>query len=164
MKLSQFKFKLPEERIAQEPARFRDECRLMVIHAKSGIIEHRESFRDILNYVVSEEENVCPIEGHGRFRFKNPTLVRSIDTYYSDVDINGHINSIKYIEHILNLLPKERFANQQIRRIEIAYKNEAYLGDKLCFYVQDGQNDKEIEIEVRKNESEVACQAKIYFH
>lgn len=119
---------------------------------------------DILNYVVSEEENVCPIEGHGRFRFKNPTLVRSIDTYYSDVDINGHINSIKYIEHILNLLPKERFANQQIRRMEIAYKNEAYLGDKLYFYVQDGQNDKEIEIEVRKNESEVACQAKIYFH
>ena len=55
MKLSQFKFKLPEERIAQEPARFRDECRLMVIHAKSGIIEHRESFRDILNYVDEKD-------------------------------------------------------------------------------------------------------------
>ena len=50
MKLSQFKFKLSEERVAQYPARFRDECRLMVVHAKSGIIEHRESFRDILEY------------------------------------------------------------------------------------------------------------------
>ena len=50
MKLSQFKFKLPEERIAQYPTPFRDDCRLMVVHAKSGIIEHRESFRDILNY------------------------------------------------------------------------------------------------------------------
>lgn len=55
MKLSQFKFKLPEERIAQEPARFRDECRLMVIHAKSGVIEHRESFRDILNYIDEKD-------------------------------------------------------------------------------------------------------------
>ncbi len=50
MKLSQFKFKLPEERIAQEPTPFRDDCRLMVIHAKSGVIEHRESFRDILEF------------------------------------------------------------------------------------------------------------------
>ena len=50
MKLSQFKFKLPEERIAQHPAPFRDECRLMVLHTKSGIIEHREHFYDILEY------------------------------------------------------------------------------------------------------------------
>ncbi|MGN0234294.1 MAG: acyl-[acyl-carrier-protein] thioesterase [Bacteroidaceae bacterium] len=119
---------------------------------------------DILNYVVSEQEgNVCPIEGHGRFRFRNPALVRTIDTYYSDTDINGHINSIKYLEHILDLLPRERFASQQLRRVEIAYKSEAYMGDRLSFYIQDGQDANEMEIEVRKNESEVACQAKICF-
>lgn len=118
---------------------------------------------DILNYVVPEEENVCPIEGHGRFRFKAPTLVRTIDTYYSDVDINGHINSIKYIEHILDLIPQERFEEQQLRRLEIAYKSEAYMGDRLSFYVQDGQDANEMEIEVRKNESEVTCQVKICF-
>ena len=59
MKLSDFsivevaatkRYQLPEGRIAQYPARFRDECRLMVIHAKSGVIEHRDSFRDILDY------------------------------------------------------------------------------------------------------------------
>ncbi len=50
MKLSQFKFKLPEERIAQYPTPFRDDCRLMVVHAKSNVIEHRESFRDILDF------------------------------------------------------------------------------------------------------------------
>lgn len=118
---------------------------------------------DILNYVVPDEENVCPIEGHGRFRFKDPTLVRTIDTYYSDVDINGHINSIKYIEHILDLIPQERFEEQQLRRLEIAYKSEAYMGDRLSFYVQDGQDANEMEIEVRKNESEVTCQVKICF-
>ena len=49
MKLSQFKFKLPEERIAQYPAPFRDECRLMVLHTKSGVIEHRDHFYDIID-------------------------------------------------------------------------------------------------------------------
>ncbi|MBO7587969.1 MAG: tRNA preQ1(34) S-adenosylmethionine ribosyltransferase-isomerase QueA [Bacteroidaceae bacterium] len=53
MKLSQFKFKLPEERIAQFPTENRDESRLMVVHKKTGEIEH-VIFKDILNYF---EEN-----------------------------------------------------------------------------------------------------------
>ena len=39
MKLSQFKFKLPEELIALNPPMHRDECRLMVLHKKSNTIE-----------------------------------------------------------------------------------------------------------------------------
>ena len=39
MKLSQFKFKLPENLVALEPTYHRDECRLMVIHRKSERIE-----------------------------------------------------------------------------------------------------------------------------
>lgn len=49
MKLSQFKFKLPEELIAQYPARFRDESRLMVFHRNTGEIEHKQ-FKDVLDY------------------------------------------------------------------------------------------------------------------
>ena len=49
MKLSKFKFKLPEELIAQYPARHRDESRLMVIDKKTGKIEHR-IFKDVLEY------------------------------------------------------------------------------------------------------------------
>lgn len=49
MKLSQFKFKLPEDKIALHPTRYRDESRLMVLHKKTGEIEHRV-FKDILDY------------------------------------------------------------------------------------------------------------------
>ena len=49
MKLSQFKFKLPDELIAQYPAVHRDESRLMVLHRKTGEIEHK-IFKDVLNY------------------------------------------------------------------------------------------------------------------
>ena len=49
MKLSQFKFKLPQEKIAQYPSDYdpttgiyhRDECKMMVVHKKTGEIEHR---------------------------------------------------------------------------------------------------------------------------
>ena len=50
MKLSQFKFNLPSNLIAQYPAKNRDESRLMVVNRKDGSIEHR-SFKDILDYV-----------------------------------------------------------------------------------------------------------------
>ncbi len=49
MKLSQFKFKLPEDKISLYPPTHRDEARLMVVHKKTGEIEHR-LFKDILEY------------------------------------------------------------------------------------------------------------------
>jgi len=49
MKLSQFNFDLPAEKIAKEPVRWRDECKLMVLHKDTGEIEHR-LFKDILDY------------------------------------------------------------------------------------------------------------------
>lgn len=49
MKLSQFKFRLPENLIAQDPPANRDECRLMVVDRRTGEIEHKE-FKDILGY------------------------------------------------------------------------------------------------------------------
>lgn len=49
MKLSQFKFKLPDELIAQYPAHNRDEARMLVLHRKTGDIEHRV-FKEILDY------------------------------------------------------------------------------------------------------------------
>jgi S-adenosylmethionine:tRNA ribosyltransferase-isomerase len=49
MKLSQFKFNLPKELMADTPAKNRDEARLMVIDRKTGKIQHKV-FKDILGY------------------------------------------------------------------------------------------------------------------
>ena len=49
MKLSQFQFDLPKDRLAQEPTRWRDECKMMVVHKDTGDIEHK-LFKDIINY------------------------------------------------------------------------------------------------------------------
>lgn len=49
MKLSQFKFNLPRDLVADFPAKNRDESRMMVLHRKTGKIEHK-IFKDIINY------------------------------------------------------------------------------------------------------------------
>ena len=71
MKLSQFQFILPKDRIAQEPPRWRDECRLMVLHKKTGEIEHRV-FKDIIDYFgkgdtfVFNDTKVMPARLYGK--------------------------------------------------------------------------------------------------
>ena len=49
MKLSQFKFNLPDSLIAHSPVENRDESRLMVLHRDTGKIEHK-IFKDVLDY------------------------------------------------------------------------------------------------------------------
>lgn len=54
MKLSQFKFNLPDELIAKHPAVYRDEARLMVLHRKTGTVEHKV-FKDVLDYFQAKD-------------------------------------------------------------------------------------------------------------
>ncbi len=70
MKLSKFKFTLPQELLAERPAEEREESRLMVIHRETGEIEHRK-FKDILEYfddgdlMVMNDTKVFPARMYG---------------------------------------------------------------------------------------------------
>lgn len=71
MKLSNFKFKLPEDLIAQHPVTHRDESRLMVVHRDTGKIEHR-MFKDLIEYFDEDDcfilnnTKVFPARMYGR--------------------------------------------------------------------------------------------------
>jgi S-adenosylmethionine:tRNA ribosyltransferase-isomerase len=71
MKLSEFKFELPNNLIALDPAENRDESRLMVIHKDTGKIEHK-IFKDLVDYfaegdvLVGNDTMVFPARLYGR--------------------------------------------------------------------------------------------------
>jgi S-adenosylmethionine:tRNA ribosyltransferase-isomerase len=54
MKLSAFKYDLPEELLVKYPSTHRDESRLMVVHKDTGKIEHK-IFKDVLGYFNEED-------------------------------------------------------------------------------------------------------------
>lgn len=70
-KLSQFKFDLPDELIAQYPSEKRDESRLMIVDRKTGKIEHR-IFKDLLEYfddgdvMIFNNTKVFPARMYGK--------------------------------------------------------------------------------------------------
>jgi S-adenosylmethionine:tRNA ribosyltransferase-isomerase len=70
MKLSQFRFDLPQKLVAEYPSPERDEARLMVIDASKGTIEHKV-FKDVINYfdegdvMVLNDTKVFPARLYG---------------------------------------------------------------------------------------------------
>ena len=71
MKLSQFRFDLPLNLIAQHPTRKREDSRMMVVHRHTGQIENKH-FRDVLDYFndkdvfVVNNTKVFPARMYGR--------------------------------------------------------------------------------------------------
>ncbi len=71
MKLSQFRFDLPNSLIAQYPTKNREDSRLMIIERKTGKIKHKK-FRDILGIfddkdcLVLNDTKVFPARMYGR--------------------------------------------------------------------------------------------------
>ncbi|PIQ49893.1 MAG: tRNA preQ1(34) S-adenosylmethionine ribosyltransferase-isomerase QueA [Cytophagales bacterium CG12_big_fil_rev_8_21_14_0_65_40_12] len=71
MKLSAFKFDLPEDKIAKYPTENRDESKLMVLHKATGEIEHK-IFKDVVDYfdegdvLVNNDTKVFPARLYGQ--------------------------------------------------------------------------------------------------
>jgi S-adenosylmethionine:tRNA ribosyltransferase-isomerase len=87
MRLSDFDYQLPAELIAQEPPGDRDASRLLVLHRRSGRIEHRR-FSDLPGYLragdllVLNDTKVIPARLFGTFedgRSVEVLLVRPVD-------------------------------------------------------------------------------------
>ena len=109
------------------------------------------------------KDKPCPIDKGGRVKMSDDAeFVRTIDTYYNDVDINGHINSVKYIEHILNLWPIEWYRKYQVKRFEIAYVAESHCGDKLSFY-REALSEMEYCVRIVRTDGTECCRSKVVF-
>lgn len=103
-----------------------------------NIMEIRDG--EIERYIETEKE--CPLGSLSRVKMgKDLELVRTIDTHYSDVDINGHINSVKYIEHVLDLFGIDWYRTHRLKRFDIAYVAESHCGDRLNFYTENCAED-----------------------
>lgn len=114
---------------------------------------------DIMKYALDE---TCPIEKPSKIKVITEEVKSIYNIKYSDIDINGHTNSIKTIEHILDLFPYDYY-KKGIRRFEIAYVAESYFGDQLYFYV-DELADKSYSVEIRRNNEIVVCRSKVSFY
>lgn len=114
---------------------------------------------NIKNYITQKD---CQIEKPGRIKIGKAEVDSRYIIKYSDIDFNKHLNSIKYIEHILDLFPLELYKKKSVKRFEIAYVAESYYGDELTF-LKEKVGEDEYNVEIIKNESDVVIRSKVIF-
>ena len=81
----------------------------------------------IMEFVVEPDSPdflEVPIAKPVRVQMEDISLAREVPTFFSDVDFNGHINSMRYVDHILDTFPLSWHRENNIRRLDIAYVAE----------------------------------------
>lgn len=111
------------------------------------------------DYIDSERQ--CPIETTNRIPPLKDSYELATDfiVKYSDVDINRHLNSMKYIEHLVDVFDIDMFKEKEIHRIEINYIAEGHYGTKLDILKREEENNSYI-LEMKDGEINI-CSARI---
>lgn len=94
----------------------------------------------------------CPIDGMKKILpLKDSLPVSTFIVKYSDIDINGHLNSMKYIEHFVDLFDLNIFKQKEIKRFEINYLAEGKYGSSIQLLRKD-EDDVSV-LEMRSDSS-----------
>lgn len=102
------------------------------IWAAIDLETRRPTILDVEGLSSYISERTCPIEKPGKIHaVESNTPDTSFTVKYSDLDINKHLNSIKYIEHLLDNFNMKMFEEKEISRFEIAYQAEGHYGMEL---------------------------------
>ncbi len=81
---------------------------------------------------------------------------------YSDVDINGHMNSIRYLDHVIDYLPVEYMNSHRLADFVVAYIKEGDATEELSYGVKDFGDDRYL-VQVTKENGNVAVRCELKF-
>ncbi|MBV5283514.1 MAG: acyl-[acyl-carrier-protein] thioesterase [Paludibacter sp.] len=80
---------------------------------------------------------------------------------YSDIDINGHVNSIRYIQWISDCFTLNNYRKYQVKRFEINYMTEMLFDDYVDI-IRSEVEPGDFRFEIRKDDK-IACRARVVF-
>ena len=87
-----------------------------------------------------------------------PTEVETLTFRFMDLDFNRHVNSVRYIEHILNLWPLSHYDKYGINRFEIAYHHEC-LADQTVKINVNKSDPQNALVDIVRDEERVVSSA-----
>ena len=97
---------------------------------------------DVEALSVYVADRPCPIEKPGKITaIETDSESVPYSVKYSDLDINGHFNSIKYMEHLIDLFELDLFREKEVKRFEISYLSEGKYGMPLLLHKKETDPD-----------------------
>lgn len=78
---------------------------------------------------VVDRNNVAPITDKVKYEQDRTTHTRAIQVSWFDIDINDHVNNIKYYQWLLDSLGGAYLEQHRLKKIDITFKHEGKYGD-----------------------------------
>ncbi|MDR1654000.1 MAG: acyl-[acyl-carrier-protein] thioesterase [Prevotellaceae bacterium] len=143
-------------------------------NADNKTVGHAKSIWASINVATRRPENVMEMYGLTDFvtegenpiqnirkipQLKDRQPVGKFTVRYSDIDINNHLNSVKYVEHFVDMFDVQRFNKMEIRRMEIHFASEAIFGQRL-FLLKKEEEQNVFALEMR-DEAKLISAARI---
>jgi acyl-ACP thioesterase len=109
----------------------------------------------LAEHVVTTQNELFSIDKPKRVDYKGegePTMMHRV--VVSDIDMNQHVNSMKYLQWAIDTLSLDDIMNTTIKRLDINYLREALYNQNIGVYSDDFNNQKRFEL---RNEAGQAC-------
>lgn len=100
-----------------------------------------------------EKPASLPLSKH-RLLDIEPHHISSIEVKKSDIDLNNHMNNVKYLEHALDSLNNLNIDLGSVSNIRITYKKECYLGDQLT--LKAIKTKKQVQVQIYKGNDHIS--------
>jgi len=79
----------------------------------------------------------CPIEPMSRLRPIEEGHAVDYTFGYMDCDFNRHVNTVRYLSHLMNLFDMDCYDHYFIHRMEISFIKETHYGEMAQFVIND---------------------------
>ena len=105
------------------------------------------------------EYPTCGLYPKKLFPRKGPATRTEHKVVYSDLDFNGHVNSLKYIQWMLDQMPIEWASNHQLWHFDVNYVHEMHWGENPYILTRHEQDTTQFEI--CNSDGRAACRAEM---
>ena len=112
-----------------------------------------------INY--QEQESALDARPEKTAKLKSGELIYSRKMRYTDIDLNLHVNNIKYIEMIMDSFSKEQHENFIVKDITINFIAESKYDDSIELFKSADEENKYLIEGVNKSNSKVVFQADV---
>lgn len=129
----------------------------LLINRESQKMESVDNHPDFSVYGCSEKkEPIFKKIG----RLKNPTASRNFEVRYLDIDINNHVNHVKYMAWAIESLPLDVIKTKKLKRARIVFKEQCFYGDQVTVLNQLIEDDC-YGVEVVNQGNKLLCQLEL---
>jgi medium-chain acyl-[acyl-carrier-protein] hydrolase len=118
--------------------------------------EMMEQFKMIIHDVQMFDSSLEKIPVVGETRLLNQRRV-----VFSDLDIVGHVNNVKYMEWCIDAITGTANTDKEIRELEINFNHEALLGDQISIAGNEGAAGENYFLATREGDGQEIISARL---